>query len=112
MVLTTAVGISLALLALYLVKAVVLDRKTNGLPLPPGPKGLPVVGNITDLPPEGVPEFEHWAKHIDRYGPLSSVTVLGQTMIFIHSRELAQELLEKRASKYSERPYMKFGYDL
>jgi hypothetical protein len=27
-------------------------RNPNGLPLPPGPKGLPLVGNVLDLPKE------------------------------------------------------------
>jgi hypothetical protein len=33
------------------------------LPLPPGPKGLPLLGNINDLPGPGVVESYHWAKH-------------------------------------------------
>ena len=39
-------------------------------PLPPGPKGLPLVGNLNDLPPPGVVEAFHWLKHKDRYGAI------------------------------------------
>lgn len=78
------------------------------LPLPPGPKGLPLVGNIRDLPPPGVPEWEHWLQHKDLYGPLSSVTALGTTMILIHDKDVALELLEKRSAKYSGRPFQRF----
>jgi hypothetical protein len=89
-----------------------LDRRKRSIPLPPGPKGLPFVGNITDLPPPGMPEYQHWLEHKERYGPLSSVTVLGQTIVIIHDKRVAFELMEKRASKYSGRPNMKFGIDM
>jgi hypothetical protein len=82
------------------------------LPLPPGPVGLPLVGNINDLPPQGSQEYIHWLQFKDRYGPLSSVTILGQTMIVIHDRRTALELMEKRASKHSGRPSMKFAMEM
>ncbi|KAH8879294.1 cytochrome P450 [Thozetella sp. PMI_491] len=80
--------------------------------LPPGPKGLPLVGNIFDLPPPGVPEYRHWLKHKDKYGPLSSVTVLGNTIIIIHDKKMASELLEKRATKNSGRPQSEFAANM
>lgn len=72
--------------------------------LPPGPKPLPIVGNVLDLPPKGAPEFRHWLKHKDTYGLLSSVTVFGRTLVFMHSREAARDLLEKNAHKSAGRP--------
>lgn len=89
-----------------------LSRRKNSMPLPPGPKGLPFIGNVMDLPPPGVPEYQHWLKHKEQYGPLSSVTVLGQTMLIIHDKRVAFELMEKRASKYSGRPNLKFGIEM
>ncbi|KAK6543504.1 hypothetical protein TWF694_000250 [Orbilia ellipsospora] len=77
--------------------------------LPPGPKPLPVVGNIRDFPPDGTPEFQHWLKHKEVYGPISSVTVLGTTLVIIHDRNAVQYLLEKTASKTSGRPEMVFA---
>lgn len=45
--------------------------------LPPGPKSHPIVGNLKDFPPaDGAPEYQHWLKHKDLYGGISSVTVL------------------------------------
>jgi hypothetical protein len=89
-----------------------LSRRKNSIPLPPGPRGLPFVGNILDLPPPEMPEYQHWLEHKERYGPLSSVTVLGQTIVIIHDKRVAFELMEKRASKYSGRPNLKFGIEM
>jgi hypothetical protein len=84
-------------------------RKWSQRSLPPGPTGLPFVGNISNLPPQGVPEYRHWIKHKEKYGPLSSITVMGNTIIIIHDKEAASELLEKRAAKNSSRPTSEFA---
>ncbi|KAL7799316.1 cytochrome P450 [Trichoderma afarasin] len=85
-------------------------RKKRGtlLPLPPGPKPLPILGNIRDGPPPGVPEFEHWLTFKDKYGPINSMSVLGQTVILLHEKEDAAELLEKMSLKTASRPQLNF----
>ncbi|KAH0358314.1 putative cytochrome P450, partial [Aureobasidium melanogenum] len=101
------------LLGVILTKAIYdWSRKRNNLPLPPGPRGLPLLGNLTDLPTGSVPEFQHWLKHKDAYGPISSVTVMGQTIILIHDAKVAHELLVERANIHSGRPKLKFGFDM
>lgn len=77
--------------------------------LPPGPKPLPILGNIKDFPPEGTPEFQHWLKHKDLYGGISSVSAMGATLVIVHDKEAAHELLEKNAGKTSSRPPMVMG---
>jgi hypothetical protein len=104
--------IALITLVLYFLKTVLFDRKGTRVPLPPGPKGLPVLGNIHDLPSPGIPEYQHWLEHKDLYGPISSVTVLGQTMIIIHDKTAALELLDKRSRIHSGRPRMKFAFEM
>ncbi|RWA10840.1 hypothetical protein EKO27_g4261 [Xylaria grammica] len=81
-------------------------------PLPPGPKGLPLVGNLNDLPKPGALEAHHWLEHKRLYGPISSVTVFGQSIIIINDAQLAFELFEKRSSKYSSRPNQLFASEL
>jgi hypothetical protein len=107
----TFLPVAFTILFIYLVSQYINDQQRRKR-LPPGPKALPLVGNIADLPLRGAPEWEHWLKHKDVYGPLSSVTVFGQTMIIIHDENLAFELMEKRSSKHSSRPHLEFANEM
>lgn len=96
-------------LSLYVLKKLCFGHEKNITPLPPGPKGLPLFGNLADLPPPGTPEHLHWLKHKDVYGPISSVTILGQKLIILNDKDASFELKDKQASIYSGRPRMKFA---
>ncbi|KAH7311488.1 cytochrome P450 oxidoreductase OrdA-like protein [Stachybotrys elegans] len=76
----------------------------------PGPEPLPLIGNLLDLPQKGTTEFTHWLTHKDKYGPISSVSIFGQTMLVLHDREAASDLLEKRSKVTSGRPYFEFSH--
>ncbi|KAI0849538.1 O-methylsterigmatocystin oxidoreductase [Daldinia vernicosa] len=88
------------------------SRKRTGSSLPPGPKPLPIVGNLMDLPPKGVPEFQHWLKHRETYGPISSITIMGQTLVICHDKQAAHDLMEKRSKLCSGRPKTEFANNL
>ncbi|EGR50169.1 uncharacterized protein TRIREDRAFT_3121 [Trichoderma reesei QM6a] len=89
------------------------NRKKNASPsLPPGPKPLPILGNIFDLPPPGIPEFQHWLKFKDLYGPISSITVLGQTIIILSDKQTTDDILNKMSLKTSSRPRSFFAYEM
>ena len=45
-----------------------LKKSTGNPPLPPGPKPLPVLGNLLDLPPPNAEEWQHWATYKEKYG--------------------------------------------
>ncbi|KAF1842847.1 cytochrome P450 [Cucurbitaria berberidis CBS 394.84] len=113
-----AVLSTFGLFALFgIVVAYVINRLTQsnngrGRPLPPGPKGLPLLGNVNDLPKPGMLECHHWLKHKDLYGPISSITVLGQTFVIINDAQIAIEMLRDRAALHSARPHMVFSSDM
>ena len=54
--LSLTVSVACGGLALYVISRL-LRGKHDRLPLPPGPKGLPVLGNINDLPKTGEPAY-------------------------------------------------------
>ncbi|KAF5597878.1 oxidoreductase [Fusarium pseudocircinatum] len=80
--------------------------------LPPGPKPLPILGNIKDMPDGTTPEYQHWIKFKDLYGPTSHVSILGQSLIILHDRDAANAILEKTSTKTSGRPQFVFGNEM
>ncbi|THH21540.1 hypothetical protein EW146_g50 [Bondarzewia mesenterica] len=99
--LSLAKGVALVLLALV-VKSYVGRRRRNGLPLPPGPRPLPLIGNVFDLPTKAPwIAYAEWAK---KYGDIMSVNALGQTIVIANSSKVARDLLDKRGTIYSDRP--------
>ncbi|KAI0659814.1 cytochrome P450 [Cubamyces menziesii] len=69
---------------------------------PPGPSGLPFIGNVFDIPQE-----RPWVAYRDlaaTYGDVIAVKALGQTLIVLNSLSATIDLLEKRSAMYSDRP--------
>ena len=86
---------------------------------PPGPPPLPLLGNALVYPKERAWErFSEWSKQYGSYsiGPQPSqlltsaqgdiiyLNALGTSLIIIHSKKVARELLDKRSAIYSDRP--------
>ncbi|KAL4805914.1 cytochrome P450 [Aspergillus unguis] len=77
------------------------------LPKPlPGPKPFPLLGNLTSFPPANTPEHIHWAAHRHLYGEISSVSILGMTLVLLNTKQTAHELLDQHSAKTSGRPAM------
>ncbi|OJJ53726.1 hypothetical protein ASPSYDRAFT_186749 [Aspergillus sydowii CBS 593.65] len=60
------------------------------------------------MPWQGVPQWHHWLRHKELYGPISSITVFGQPIIILNDARCAIEILEKRSATYSARPEQPF----
>ena len=97
-----------------------LRRRRRGTRRPPGPKGVPVLGNVFDIP-----KTHEWIKYAQwgqRYGELynlfsvvhSSIpgtasdiiglNIFGGPVVVLNSAEAATELMDQRSAIYSSRP--------
>lgn len=96
-----AVGIGISL-----VWGVIQSRKPSSHYLPPGPKGLPVIGNLLNVPQnyEWI-TFAEWGR---KWGGILSVSILGRPMIIVNSAQIMDEL-DKKGAIYSDRPVLEMG---
>ncbi|KAJ3485041.1 hypothetical protein NLI96_g5232 [Meripilus lineatus] len=78
--------------------------------LPPGPKGLPIIGNALDMPTSH--EWLMFAQWGEQWGKIMSLNLLGQRVVILNSAEFATELLEKRGAIYSDRPTLTMSGEL
>ncbi|KII90165.1 hypothetical protein PLICRDRAFT_53266 [Plicaturopsis crispa FD-325 SS-3] len=77
-----------------------LARNPRGLPLPPGPRGLPVIKNLLQWPQGNAwRRFSEWRKV---YGDVFHLEMMGQHVIVLNTLEATHDTLEQ--SKYADRP--------
>jgi cytochrome P450 len=70
--------------------------------MPPGPLGMPLIGNIAEIPKaQAWRTYAEWHK---KYGPIYSLQFGGTTIIMIGSTEVADAMLNKKGNIYSSRP--------
>ncbi|KAH7884764.1 hypothetical protein F5I97DRAFT_1929598 [Phlebopus sp. FC_14] len=89
------------------------SRNTTGLPYPPGPKPLPLLGNILQI--DMTQPWLSYTKWARRYGDILYVRLLGLDFIILNSEKAGRDLLDRRSTIYSDRPlmptYKLFGMD-
>ncbi|KAI0371168.1 cytochrome P450 [Pilatotrama ljubarskyi] len=83
------------------------NHKRRREPHPPGPPGLPFIGNLRELPnPRAFPwsKYMNWSKQYN--SDIIRLNALGVNLVVANSMEVARELLDKRSAIYSDRPRM------
>ncbi|KAH8813423.1 cytochrome P450 [Flagelloscypha sp. PMI_526] len=82
----------------------------HGRHLPPGPKGLPLIGNLHQLTRKMLwLKLQSWT---NIYGPIYYLNLAGQDVLVLGSHEVASDLLVKRSGKYSDRMRSHVAFDL
>ncbi|KAJ7482244.1 cytochrome P450 [Mycena galericulata] len=69
--------------------------------MPPGPPGLPFLGNVFQLPQFQWLRFTEWKA---QYGPIISLNLAGQPVVVLNDHQIATDLLDRRSAIYSDRP--------
>ncbi|KAJ7309253.1 cytochrome P450 [Mycena albidolilacea] len=77
--------------------------------MPPGPPGLPFLGNLFQLPQFQWLRFTEWKA---QYGPIISLNLGGQPVVVLNSYQVASDLLDNRSAIYSDRPRFIMGSEI
>lgn len=99
----TVLATAAASLLLYILFSALRRSKHSGLPLPPGPPGRFLVGNLGDVSADHPEEdYMRWGEEYN--SDVIHVKVLGQHMICLNSVAAATEILDRRGANYCDRP--------
>ncbi|KAL1754631.1 cytochrome P450 [Schizophyllum commune] len=80
-------------------------------PLPPGPKPLPLIGNLLYFPSRAPwLSYMTWAK--DFGTDILHLRLFRQSLIILNTKEVCTDMLDKRSYSYSTRPSLTMAYEL
>ncbi|KAK7042071.1 OrdA protein [Favolaschia claudopus] len=85
-----------------------LFQKARGS-LPPGPAGLPLIGNVLDMPSSS--EWLRFAEWGVKWGQICSVTLLGQPIVILNSASVMEEV-DSKTAVFCTRPRLPMAGEL
>ncbi|XP_019196625.1 PREDICTED: cytochrome P450 83B1-like [Ipomoea nil] len=94
--------ISLVLIYYYILPSFKHNRKSH-TSSPPGPPGLPILGNLLQFSSAAVPHTFLWQLS-HKYGPLMRMKLGSREVVVISSARMAMEALKTHDSAFSSRP--------
>jgi hypothetical protein len=103
-IIAVLLAVIIAVMIAVLLALAALRRRVahQSLPFPPGPKPLPLIENVLDLPQEREsPTHQAW---IAQYSDVVRIDVFGQKIVILGSATAVNDLMEKRGNLHSEPP--------
>ncbi|EKG12913.1 Cytochrome P450 [Macrophomina phaseolina MS6] len=94
-------------ITLFVIRILYEARRDRGLP--PGPRRLPLIGNLHQAPTH-LPWLTYH-KWFQQWGPIISLQLGGSTVVILGSASVAHDLLNKRSGIYSDRPRLVMAGD-
>ncbi|THW34274.1 cytochrome P450 [Aureobasidium pullulans] len=93
----------------FMVPNVLKDKRRRHLP--PGPKGLPVIGNLLDLAESDLVRVKvrQWARE---HGEIFYTKIGGTDYVWLSSPRVVKDLMDKKSSIYSSRPPLPLAQDV
>ncbi|KIW14361.1 hypothetical protein PV08_07143 [Exophiala spinifera] len=91
-------GVCLVFILVY--SALQRKKPPKSLRLVPGPRGLPILGNLHQLPPYPQQSLQRWARE---YGDMFQIRMGWENWIFLNDPAVVKELLDKQSAVTSGR---------
>ncbi|KAJ6452467.1 cytochrome P450 [Mycena sanguinolenta] len=104
---------ALGIVVLVTVLSLVFSRRStvSSLPLPPGPRKLPLLGNLFDIPAKhSWKTYMTWSRKYN--SDILHLNVAGQSIVILCSQKATDALFTKRSFMYSDRPPLTMLIDL
>ncbi|KZT52254.1 cytochrome P450 [Calocera cornea HHB12733] len=96
------VSVTALLVTAILVVTILYLRPNRYAKLPRGPPGLPLLGNLLELPTTFMYlKLDEWSK---QYGPVFSFNAMGQRTVVVNSVKAAGDILDRMSAHSSNRP--------